>query len=70
MRLLATLTFKSLGEKENVVFKKKKDGCDLGRGNSSTELLATDETWLFYYDSEGKRESSVWETPGASPSKK
>ena len=33
-------------------------------------IITTDETWLHYYDPEGKRESSVWKTAGTPPPKK
>ena len=33
-------------------------------------VITTDETWLHYFELEGKLESSVWKTPGTLPPKK
>nr|XP_034307818.1 histone-lysine N-methyltransferase SETMAR-like [Crassostrea gigas] len=41
-----------------------------GRENFFDRIITTDETWLHYYDPEGKRASSVWKTPGTPPPKK
>ena len=30
-------------------------------------VITTDETWLYYFELEGKRESRVWKTPGTPP---
>ena len=41
-----------------------------GQEEFLNRIITTDETWLHYYDPEGKRESSVWKTPGTPPPKK
>ena len=41
-----------------------------GQEEFLNRIITTDETWLQHYDPEGKRESSVWKTPGTPPPKK
>lgn len=33
-------------------------------------IITTDETWLHYFEPEGKRHSSLWKTPGNPPPNK
>lgn len=35
-----------------------------------SRVITTDETWLHYFEPEGKRQSSVWKTPQTPPPKK
>ena len=76
MRLLGTSTFKSLGKKREFRVRNFLDGCDMGRRNSfwaggiPNRIITKDEKWLHYHDPKVKRESSVWNTPGAHPPKK
>ncbi|MES9994114.1 MAG: hypothetical protein ABW098_19350, partial [Candidatus Thiodiazotropha sp.] len=35
-----------------------------------SRIITTDETWLHYFEPEGKRQSSVWKTPATPPPKK
>ena len=41
-----------------------------GQEEFLNRIITTDETWLHYYDQEGKRESRVWKTSGTPPPKK
>lgn len=38
--------------------------------NFLQKIITMDETWLHYFDPEGKRESSIWKTPNTPPPKK
>lgn len=58
--------------------KQKRISCSLeflrrhgsGLQNFLDRIIIIDETWLHYYDPEGKRDSSVWKTSGTPPPKK
>ena len=41
-----------------------------GQEEFLNRIITTADTWLHYYDPEGKPESGVWKTPGTPPPKK